>query len=113
MWQAPHGATLVAIAGIELALWDLKGKALGVPVHALFGGPTRERQRVYWSHLASARARHHALFGVRPVRTLEDVADCAREAVAQGYTALKTNVLLLEDTPGGAAPPRRPAATAS
>jgi L-alanine-DL-glutamate epimerase-like enolase superfamily enzyme len=103
MWQAPFGATLVAIAGIELALWDLKGKALGVPVHALLGGPTRERQRVYWSHLASARARHHALFGVRPIRTLDDVADCAREAVANGYSALKTNVIMLDDAPDGRA----------
>jgi galactonate dehydratase len=103
MWQAPFGATLVAIAGIELALWDLKGKALGVPVHALLGGPTRERQRVYWSHLASARARHHALFGVRPIRTLDDVADCAREAVAKGYSALKTNVIMLDDAPDGRA----------
>ncbi|HEX2515196.1 MAG TPA: mandelate racemase/muconate lactonizing enzyme family protein [Chloroflexota bacterium] len=103
MWQAPYGATLVAIGGIELALWDVKGKALGVPVHALCGGPTRDRQRVYWSHLASARVRHHALFGVRPVRTLADVADCAREAVEKGFSALKTNIIHTEDAPGAAA----------
>ena len=102
MWQAPYGATLVAIAGIELALWDLKGKALGVPVHALLGGPTRGRQRVYWSHLASARVRHHALFGARPVRTVGDIADCAREAVAKGYTALKTNIIMPDDAPAAA-----------
>jgi L-alanine-DL-glutamate epimerase-like enolase superfamily enzyme len=45
--QSPGGIAAKTIAGIELALWDLKGKALGVPVHALFGGPIRERQRVY------------------------------------------------------------------
>jgi 2-dehydro-3-deoxyphosphogalactonate aldolase len=36
-----------AIAGIDQALWDIKGKALGVPVHALLGGQLRDRIRVY------------------------------------------------------------------
>ena len=38
--QAPGGIAARAIAGVELALWDIKGKAMGVPVHSLFGGPT-------------------------------------------------------------------------
>jgi galactonate dehydratase len=43
------GGTIVtaALTGIEQALWDLKGKALGVPVHSLLGGPVRDRVRVY------------------------------------------------------------------
>ena len=36
-----------AIAGIDQALWDIKGKALGVPVHALLGGQLRDRIKVY------------------------------------------------------------------
>ena len=36
-----------AIAGIDQALWDIKGKALGVPVYELLGGPTRDKIRVY------------------------------------------------------------------
>ena len=36
-----------ALSGIDLALWDIKGKALGVPVYELLGGPTRDRVRVY------------------------------------------------------------------
>ncbi len=40
-----------AVAGIDIALWDLKGKRLGVPVYELLGGPTRDRVRVY-RHLA-------------------------------------------------------------
>src|SRR5438477_7089127 len=36
-----------ALSGIDIALWDIKGKALGVPVYELLGGPTRTRVRVY------------------------------------------------------------------
>jgi galactonate dehydratase len=36
-----------AISGIDQALWDIKGKALGVPVYELLGGPTRARARIY------------------------------------------------------------------
>ncbi|HMF11686.1 MAG TPA: hypothetical protein VKE94_05250, partial [Gemmataceae bacterium] len=36
-----------ALSGIDIALWDIKGKALGVPVYELLGGPTRRRVRVY------------------------------------------------------------------
>ena len=36
-----------AIAAIDIALWDIKGKALGVPVHSLLGGPCRSQARVY------------------------------------------------------------------
>jgi len=54
-WQAMYrhafyrgGPVLTsAISGIDMALWDIKGKALGVPVYELLGGPTRSRIRVY------------------------------------------------------------------
>ncbi len=36
-----------ALSGIDQALWDIKGKALGVPIYELLGGPTRDRVRVY------------------------------------------------------------------
>jgi len=68
-----HGMTGVvgsgAMTDIEIALWDLKGKALGVPVWNLFGGQLHKRVRLY-SH----------------ARTPER----ARELVGRGYTALKT-----------------------
>jgi galactonate dehydratase len=41
------GVHMSALAGIDQALWDIKGKALGVPVHQLLGGQLRERIRVY------------------------------------------------------------------
>ena len=101
--QAPYGATQQAIAGIELACWDLAGKALGVPVHKLFGGPHRERQRVYWSHLATYRVNNWKLFGKPPLRTLADLADAAREAPKAGYTAFKTNIIWPGDPARGIA----------
>ena len=44
-----------ALSGIDMALWDIKGKALGVPVYELLGGPTRDRVRVY-AHAGTRRA---------------------------------------------------------
>ena len=67
-----------AVAGIDIALWDLKGKALGVPVYELLGGPTRDRVRVY-VHLR----------GTTPEQLVED-ALARREA---GFTALRFGML--------------------
>ena len=65
-----------ALAGIDQALWDLKGKRLGVPVYELLGGAVRDRMKVYcW------------VGGDRP----EGVAAAAQEKVAAGYQAVKMN----------------------
>jgi galactonate dehydratase len=65
-----------ALAGIDQALWDIKGKALGVSVSEMLGGRVRERIRVYsW------------IGGDRPA----DTAKAAREAVARGFSAVKMN----------------------
>ena len=91
--QSAGGIAAKAIAGIELALWDIKAKALGVPVYELFGGPTRERQLVYWSHCGTSRARSHALIGVPPLRSMEDITRLGEEVVRRGFRALKTNIV--------------------
>jgi galactonate dehydratase len=78
-WQAIYrhafyrgGPILTSVlSGIEQALWDIKGKALGVPIYELLGGPTRDRVRVY----------AHA-------RTPETV----KQRKAEGFTAFKTGV---------------------
>lgn len=93
------GAFSQAIGAIENALLDLKAKALGIPVYELFGGPVRDRIRLYWSHCGSYRVdRPRAnVMGLPQVRTLDDIVALGREVVTTGYTALKTNVLLLSD----------------
>src|SRR4030095_7350809 len=67
------GISHKAIAGVELALWDITAKALGVPVYALLGGPLRDRVPLYWSHCGTTRARHAELLGLPPLRTYEDI----------------------------------------
>ena len=91
--QMPGGLAQMGIAGIELACWDIKGKALGVPVNSLVGGPYRSSQRVYWSHLASARAFDPTLAPDKPLRDWDAVAAAALEAPERGYDAFKTNIL--------------------
>ena len=92
--QSPGGIVAKAIAGIELALIDIKAKALGISVVELFGGPTRKDVRVYWSHCGTSRATSSELLGTPPLKTMEDIADLGREVVSQGFTALKTNIIL-------------------
>jgi L-alanine-DL-glutamate epimerase-like enolase superfamily enzyme len=82
-----------AIGAIENALLDIKGKDLGVPVYALFGGPVRERIQVYWSHAGTYRVRKAALMGVAEVRSYDDLARLGEEARDRGFKAMKTNIL--------------------
>lgn len=73
----PGGSILnAAISGIELALWDLKGKIHGVPVYQLLGGRCRDRIRLY-----------RGIGGSTP----QDLANDASLAVMQGFTAVKMN----------------------
>ncbi|NAZ35326.1 galactonate dehydratase [Rubellimicrobium sp. CFH 75288] len=66
-----------ALAGIDTALWDIKGRWLGQPVHALLGGPVRDRVRTYcW------------IGGDRP----RDLIAGAEALLAQGLTACKFNI---------------------
>lgn len=91
--QAPGGINARAIAAIENALLDIKGKALGVPVYELFGGPVRTRIPVYWSHCGTYRARNPELVGVPPMRGYDDIAALGTEVKRRGFKALKTNIL--------------------
>ncbi len=70
------GIHMSAISGLDQALWDIKGKALGVPIHELLGGQLRDSIKVYsW------------IGGDRPGET----ATQARDAVELGFSAVKMN----------------------
>jgi D-galactarolactone cycloisomerase len=45
--QGQKGLTITALSGVDIALWDIRGKALGAPVHRLMGGPLRTRVQAY------------------------------------------------------------------
>jgi galactonate dehydratase len=84
-----HGQGIIratAIAGIDIALWDIVGKQLGVPCSKLWGGPVRDYVRTY-SHLGGGRMED---FYETPVDNARRFADLARQAVADGYTAFKS-----------------------
>jgi len=95
--QSPGGIAAKAIAGIELALVDIKAKALDISVVELFGGPTRNDIRVYWSHCGSSRANYYELIGVPPLKSMDDIAALGCEVVDKGFSALKTNIVIPGD----------------
>ncbi len=72
-----------AISGIEIALWDILGKSLGVPVWRLLGGKVRDRVRVY-THLGLGDMR-----AVYETTDAEPLVARAQEVTAMGYRAFK------------------------
>lgn len=91
MWRQHfwHGSGIVrstAIAGIDLALWDILGKVLNVPCHKLWGGPVRDRIRLY-CHLGGGNLE---AFYETAVDNAKQFAELARRAVAEGFTAFKS-----------------------
>ena len=74
---------MTAISGIEHALWDIKGKALGVPVYELLGGRVRDRVRLY-NHLGSGYM-NEMYESTEP----QEFAERALKVKEAGYTAIK------------------------
>lgn len=103
-WQAMYKAAspyrggpvlTSALSGVDQALWDIAGKAMGVPVWRLLGGPTRERIRLYWDLMAN------------------DGPERLQEKLKQGFTAFK--LAFFDYTPpiqGRPRPPRNTVAHA-
>ena len=93
LWQACYRrlffrggpVTGSALSGIDQALWDLQGRALGVPVHRLLGGLARDRLRFY-VHIGG--------------RTAEEAAASAARAVARGVTAVRYSPVQSADDTG-------------
>ncbi|HYY82925.1 MAG TPA: mandelate racemase/muconate lactonizing enzyme family protein [Beijerinckiaceae bacterium] len=88
-WAKGGGAIVFAgISAIEQALWDIKGKALGVPVYELLGGRIRDEIRVY----------ANGWYG--PSRTPAELANAAERPLREGYKALKCYPLAQWDGAG-------------
>ena len=84
-----HGSGIVratAIAGIDIALWDILGKVTNLPCSKLWGGPVRDYVRTY-SHLGGGRLED---FYQTDRDDAERFADLARQTVEQGFTAFKS-----------------------
>jgi len=76
-YEIPGATEMTALAIVEMACWDVIGKALGQPIYRLLGGACRDRIRAYangWYQVA---------------RTPEEFAQAARRVVARGYRAMK------------------------
>ena len=83
---AQGGVFVIALSGIELALWDLAGKAAGQPVYRLLGGKFRDKIRVYAD----------CGLGDDPAGSASGCADRAQRMVEEGFTAIKFDVDDLE-----------------
>ena len=82
-----HGRQGGGVSGVEMALWDLTGKAYGVPVYQLLGGKYRDKVRVYCDTTVS--------------KDPNEYAQRMQARIDKGYTALKMDIGigLLEDVP--------------
>ena len=92
LWQLMYRGTFYrggpvfcsAISGIEMALWDIKGKFFGIPVYQMLGGYTREKIRMY-GHLKPA-----AIAGDFPISSMLEITD---QRLRDGFTVLKYSII--------------------
>ena len=83
-WHSNGIVRATAMSGIDIALWDILGKHLGVPCFALWGGAVRDHVRLY-CHLGGGRMED---FYETPVSEAGRFADLAQAAVEDGFSAL-------------------------
>lgn len=78
-WGKGGGAIFyAAVSALEQALWDIKGKALGVPVYELFGGKQRDTLRLYANDWGDKGFVHPEEMAERAVQVVEDGYDCIK-----------------------------------
>ena len=84
-WGQNGGPVVFAgMSAIDIALWDIKGKAFNVPVYKLLGGKRRDDLRTYASQLQFGWSDH-----AEELKTLEEYAEVSKKAVEEGYDAIK------------------------
>jgi galactonate dehydratase len=84
-WHSNGIVRATAVAGIDIALWDILGKVAQLPCHKLWGGPVRDYVRLY-CHLGGGRMED---FYETPVDEAKRFADLAQAAVEEGFSAFK------------------------
>ncbi len=97
--QSPGSVVQKAIGGIENALWDIKSKALNVPVYDLFGGAVREYIPLYWSHCGTSRVRAWDIIKKPQISSYDDINMFGQEICKSGFKAIKTNIAVLDADP--------------
>ena len=84
-WGQNGGPVVFAgISALDIALWDIKGKAFNVPVCKLLGGKRRDNLRTYASQLQFGWSDH-----AETLTTLDEYREVSKKAVAEGYDAIK------------------------
>ena len=98
-WGMGNGTVVSgAMSGIDIALWDIKGKALNVPCYQLMGGKTNDNLRVYASQLQFNWGEQ---ITKQKLITPEEYAEVTRVAMADGYDAIKVDPIYFSDQPDG------------
>lgn len=85
-----------AMAGIDIACWDIKGKYFGVPVWKLLGGKFRDTLPLYWTHFGWTRRLFPEKVGKKRLETREDLLALCEEAKQFGFAGVKTNAPVME-----------------
>jgi L-alanine-DL-glutamate epimerase-like enolase superfamily enzyme len=92
-WGTAGGPVVFGgMSGLDTALWDIKGKALGVPVYQLLGGKTNPRLRAYASQIQFGWDHEKWL----ELGSAEEYAEAGRVAVAEGYDAVKIDPIMID-----------------
>ena len=92
-WGQAGGPVVYAgISALDVALWDIKGKALGLPIYRLLGGKFREDLRAYASQI------HQGFGPVHEVKkSVQDYYDITRQVVSEGYDAVKVDFMCYDE----------------
>lgn len=93
-WGCGGGPVIYAgMSAIDIACWDIRGKVYNQPVYALLGGKTNEKLRCYASQIQFDWGKNF-----KWLNTPEEYAEATQKAVNEGYTSLKVDPLMVDET---------------